>query len=52
MTVTLFIVNDGRYGTKRSYNGLRLAGSLAKRDGETVRVFFLIGDAAAGAKSG
>jgi uncharacterized protein involved in oxidation of intracellular sulfur len=46
---TLFILNDPPYGTERSYNALRLAGSLAKRDGEQVRVF-LIGDAAACAK--
>lgn len=48
---TLMILNDGPYGTERSYNALRLAGSLAKRDGEEVRVF-LIGDAAACAKRG
>ena len=49
MSNTLFILNDPPYGTERSYNGLRLAGSLAKQDGETVRVF-LIGDAASCAK--
>lgn len=49
MSKTLFILNDPPYGTERSYNGLRLAGSLAKRDGEQVRVF-LIGDAASCAK--
>ena len=43
---TLLILNDPPYGTERSYNGLRLAGALAKREGEQVRVF-LIGDAAA-----
>lgn len=48
---TLFILNDAPYGTERSYNGLRLAGALAKRDGQEVKVFF-IGDAAACAKSG
>jgi uncharacterized protein involved in oxidation of intracellular sulfur len=48
---TLVILNDPPYGTERSYSGLRLAGSLAKREGEKVRVF-LIGDAAACAKSG
>lgn len=47
----LFILNDPPYGTERSYNGLRLAGAAAKRDGETVRVF-LMGDAAACAKRG
>jgi len=51
MTSTLVILNDPPYGTERSYNGLRLAGSLVKREGEKVRVF-LIGDAAACAKSG
>jgi uncharacterized protein involved in oxidation of intracellular sulfur len=50
-TSTLFVLNDGPYGTERGYNGLRLAGSLAKRDDEQVRVF-LVGDAAACAKSG
>lgn len=28
---TLFILNDAPYGAERSYNGLRLTGSLAKR---------------------
>jgi len=40
----LLILNDPPYGTERSYNGLRLAISLAKRDDVDVRVF-LIGDA-------
>jgi uncharacterized protein involved in oxidation of intracellular sulfur len=48
---TLFILNDPPYGTERSYNALRLAGAVAKREGETVRVF-LLGDAAACAKRG
>jgi uncharacterized protein involved in oxidation of intracellular sulfur len=48
---TLFILNDPPYGTERSYNALRLAGALAKRQGEAVRVF-LMGDAAACAKAG
>jgi len=51
MALSLFILNDPPYGTERSYNGLRLAGSLARRDGETVRMF-LIGDASACAKRG
>lgn len=46
---TLFILNEAPYGAERSYNGLRLAGSLIKREGEQVRVF-LMGDAAACAK--
>jgi uncharacterized protein involved in oxidation of intracellular sulfur len=48
---TLVILNDPPYGSERSYNGLRLAGALAKRDGEHVRVF-LMGDAAACGKAG
>jgi len=48
---TLFILNDAPYGSERSYNGLRLAGSLSKAEGEEVKMF-LIGDAAACAKSG
>jgi len=48
--MTLFILNDPPYGTERSYNGLRLAGALS-RSGDEVFVF-LIGDAAACAKSG
>lgn len=48
---TLFILNDPPYGSERSYNGLRLAGALAKREGAEVRVF-LMGDAAACAKAG
>ncbi len=51
MAKTLFILNDPPYGTERSYDGLRLAGALAKRDGEEIRVF-LMGDAAACAKRG
>jgi len=47
---SLFILNDPPYGTERSYNGLRLANALARRDGEEVRVF-LLGDAAACAKA-
>jgi uncharacterized protein involved in oxidation of intracellular sulfur len=38
---TLVILNDPAYGTERSYNGLRLAHTLGKRDGEDVRVFLL-----------
>ncbi|MBT9522571.1 MAG: DsrE family protein [Dechloromonas sp.] len=48
---TLFILNDAPYGTERSYNALRLAKALAKRDGESVRIF-LMGDAVACAKAG
>lgn len=48
---TLFILNDAPYGSERSYNALRLAGSLSKAAGEEVKVF-LVGDAAACAKGG
>lgn len=45
---TLLILNDAPYGSERTYNGARLAGSLAKQEGTEVRVF-LIGDAASAA---
>lgn len=51
MSKLLFILNDPPYGTERSYNGLRLAGAAAKREGAEVRVF-LMGDAAACARRG
>ena len=44
----LFILNAAPYGSEHSYNGLRLAGALAKREENKVRVF-LMGDAAAAA---
>jgi uncharacterized protein involved in oxidation of intracellular sulfur len=47
----LITINDGPYGSERAYNALRLAGSLAKREGTDVRVF-LVGDGASCAKSG
>jgi uncharacterized protein involved in oxidation of intracellular sulfur len=49
MARTLFILNDPPYGSERSYNALRLANALAKRQGEEVKIF-LVGDAASGAK--
>ncbi len=51
MSKVLLVLNDPPYGTERSYNGLRLAGSLAQRSGQHVRVF-LMGDAAACARQG
>lgn len=45
---TLFILNDAPYGSERTYNGLRLAGALARQEGDNVRVF-LIGDGASAA---
>jgi uncharacterized protein involved in oxidation of intracellular sulfur len=50
MTKTLFILNDPPYGTERSYNALRLAGSLSKRESHEVKIF-LIGDGASCAKA-
>jgi uncharacterized protein involved in oxidation of intracellular sulfur len=50
---TLVICNDPPYGTERSWNGLRLTGALARRDGQEVRVFMLgdaVGCAVAGQK--
>lgn len=51
MSHTLFIVNDAPYGNERAYNALRLAGALATRDGQPVRLF-LMADAVTCAKSG
>ena len=39
----LFILNDSPYSSQRSYNGLRLALSMAKTSGSKLRVF-LFGD--------
>ena len=51
MTSTLFVLNDAPYGNERAYNALRLAGALAARDGQAVRLF-LMADAVACAKRG
>jgi len=51
MNTTLFILNDPPYGTERTYNALRLAAAVARRDEQQVKVF-LIGDAASAAKAG
>ena len=40
----LIVLNDPPYGNERSYNGLRLASALAKREDVELRVF-LMGDA-------
>ncbi len=48
---TLIICNDPPYGSERSWNGLRLAGALARRDGVEARVF-LLGDAVGCAVAG
>ncbi len=41
MKKVLLILNDPPYGTERCYNGLRLAGALAKREDADVRVFLM-----------
>ena len=51
MGKALMILNEPAYGSDRTYNGLRLAGAMAKREGMQVRVF-LIGDAVTCAKRG
>lgn len=51
MTSTLFILNEAPYGSERAYNGLRLAGALAGKEGQQVRVF-LLADAVACARAG
>ena len=47
----LLVLNDAPYGSERTYNGLRLAGSLSQQHGVEVKVF-LIGDAVGCAKAG
>lgn len=51
MTSTLFILNDAPYGNERAYNALRLAGALAGKEGQKVRLF-LLADAVSCAKAG
>lgn len=51
MASTLFILNDAPYGNERAYNALRLASTLAAREGQQVRLF-LMADAVTCAKSG
>lgn len=47
----LFVIQGPAYGDERAYNGLRLAASVATRDGVEAKVF-LIGDAVGCAVSG
>jgi len=51
MTSTLFILNDAPYGNERAYNALRLAGALAGKDNQEIRIF-LMADAISCAKAG
>ncbi len=52
MPKVLFTVNDPPYGTERAYNALRLATSILTNEPETELRIFLVGDAAACAKTG
>lgn len=51
MSSILFIINDAPYGNERAYNALRLAGVLAGKEDQRVRVF-LLADAVGCAKAG
>ena len=51
MGTVLFILNEAPYGSERTYNALRLAGTIASRDEAQARVF-LMADAVGCAKSG
>lgn len=51
MSSTLFILNDAPYGNERAYNALRLAGALAGKEGQQVRLF-LLADAVTCGKAG
>lgn len=51
MSTTLFILNDAPYGNERTYQALRLAGALAGKEGQQVRLF-LTADSVFCAKSG
>jgi uncharacterized protein involved in oxidation of intracellular sulfur len=48
----LFVLNDPPYGTERTYNGLRLAHAIAKKDREAQITVFLMADAVAAARRG
>jgi uncharacterized protein involved in oxidation of intracellular sulfur len=47
----LLVLNDAPYGSERTYNGLRLTGTLSRQENAQVKVF-LIGDAVGCAKAG
>jgi uncharacterized protein involved in oxidation of intracellular sulfur len=49
---TVLILNDPPYGSERSYNGLRLALTLAKQDQNNTITVFLMADAVTCAKKG
>lgn len=46
MQTILIIINDAPYGTEKAYNALRMAMTLQKEHGDTVKVnIFLLADA-------
>jgi uncharacterized protein involved in oxidation of intracellular sulfur len=49
---TLLILNDPPYGTERSYNALRLAQTLLKKDEAMELTVFLLADAVSAAHTG
>ena len=48
----LLVLNDPPYGTERSYNALRLAAALLKKEPSVEVTIFLMGDGVACAKGG
>jgi uncharacterized protein involved in oxidation of intracellular sulfur len=48
----LFIINDPPYGTERTYNALRLAHALMKKNPEARITVFLMADSVVAAKAG
>jgi uncharacterized protein involved in oxidation of intracellular sulfur len=48
----LVVVNDAPYGSERTYNALRLAGTLLQVEPELELTVFLLGDAVACARAG
>ncbi|MGV9170447.1 MAG: DsrE/DsrF/TusD sulfur relay family protein [Promethearchaeia archaeon] len=48
----LIVLNDPPYGTERSYNGLRLAMALKKKDSDVSLNIFMIGDGVSCAVAG
>ena len=48
----LFILNDPAYGTERTWNGLRLATNILKKDASAELTVFLMGDGVGAAKAG
>jgi uncharacterized protein involved in oxidation of intracellular sulfur len=48
----LVIANDAPYGSERTYNALRLAGTLLTVEADLELTLFLLGDAVACAKAG